>query len=340
MNLQTLMFSKKICVVGQHSGAELCVKALRGVTNVPIFFARSPFQTDSSCLVPAEEITLHRAMEEHQMSFVCAGINWVQEALHLVQKVDPEYIFPPFTFHTFLHYKTPDQWKYLREEIEVQFADAESKKYWRDLCELFTHLNPFVPTKNSNKRGHYGYDLPIFQKLKGKNAIDIGAWIGDDCQEFIDYGCETVYAVEPTISSAEIIKAKQLPSVIIKNHAAGNYTGRSYLSTKSFSSWNSIGSDLNGEQIQVRKVDHGGWGDSIGIIKAEPEGADIDVLLGMLDTIKWHKPIVCITAYHDPFHVFRILNIAKNEFPKGYRVYAAPKTGYSWQIFLLFVWEN
>jgi len=120
--------------------------------------------------------------------------------------------------------------------------------------------------------------------------------------------------------------------------AAGNYSGIGFISAHEYTCRNGLGGDLNGEQIRVEPLDATNW-DDLGIIKIEPEGADIDVLLGAVRTISKHKPILCITAYHDPFHAFRILNIAKKLLPLGYKVYCAPKYGYSWQLYLTFIWE-
>jgi FkbM family methyltransferase len=337
--LSDLANSGAICLVGAHSGGDLCARAVKSISDAPLYYVRSPLQTDSMCSVSAKMLPSLEAASSKVDAYVCTSIEWVKEARFLLEfGIPAEKIFPPVTPHTLMHFKTPDQWRFMGDEIIDQFDDTESKLYWASLEKFFGRMDPFEVLENRNKRGRYGYAHKAFENLKGMTALDVGAWIGDDSQEFIDYGCSKVHSIEPTLGSFSTLAGNGKSEVVPRQVAAGNYNGIGFISAHQYTSWNGLGGDLNGEQIRVETLDATDWGD-LGIIKLEPEGADIDVLLGSIETLKKHKPILCITAYHDPFHAYRILNIARNILPRGYKVFVAPKYGYSWQLYFTFIWE-
>lgn len=153
------------------------------------------------------------------------------------------------------------------------------------------------------------------ERLKGKDIIDGGAFIGDSALILSQYTDKRVYAFEPVPSNYErmlkTIRMNSLTNVMPCPFALGEKRGKLSLSlhnscsTQFENSAFSYEGTVDAEVITLDEFvqEHNL---SIGLIKTDVEGAEQLLLRGAMQTIKTQKPSLIISIYHNSSDFFDI----------------------------------
>jgi FkbM family methyltransferase len=141
-----------------------------------------------------------------------------------------------------------------------------------------------------------------------KDFLDCGAYVGDSALMFTkDYNPRKVYSFEPLIGNFNnLLKNKELNNlekVIPINKGLGKETGLLNIYSLDVSSYISEDGDTKIEVISIDEfVQENNL--SVGLIKIDVEGHELEVLKGAKNTIKKFKPILLIGVYHNPEEFF------------------------------------
>jgi len=138
---------------------------------------------------------------------------------------------------------------------------------------------------------------------KGLSYIDIGAHKGRYLNEVLNYTSiptDDLYPFEANPNLAQELRKnfKNVQQMAISNFEGFadfnicNYDGLSGLSERK--SGAPPGSTFEKATVQVSKLDSFKFDKKVGLIKIDVEGAEYEVMLGALNTIKTHKPLVFI----------------------------------------------
>ncbi len=157
------------------------------------------------------------------------------------------------------------------------------------------------------------------EKLKNKDIVDVGGYIGDSAIIFSKYTNKKVYSFEPSSKNIELMnktismnkkdnivpvnlglesKSQEIKiplevSVLIRTDAAAD--------TKDLSEETSETAKITtlDQYVSENKLD-------VGLIKVDIEGAEQDFLKGAENTIKQQKPFLLLSIYHNPSDFFNI----------------------------------
>ena len=148
----------------------------------------------------------------------------------------------------------------------------------------------------------------IVMSLNNKDFLDCGAYIGDSALMFIrDYNPSNVYSFEPIISNYNnLLKNKELndlKKVIPINKGLGKESSTLNIFSLDVSSHISEAGNAKIEVISIDefvKVNNL----SVGLIKIDVEGYELEVLKGAKKTIKKFRPVLLIGIYHNPEEFF------------------------------------
>jgi FkbM family methyltransferase len=138
--------------------------------------------------------------------------------------------------------------------------------------------------------------------------IDVGAHMGFFTLKFVTRARQVI-AVEPDPLNFDFLKYNVIMNgvedkVILCNLALGKENGKIFLDrsfygfgrTKSTSKETKYSSQMKTLDTLVRER----LLDSVGLVKIDTEGFELDVLQGAVETLKRHKPDLIIAAYHFP----------------------------------------
>lgn len=136
-------------------------------------------------------------------------------------------------------------------------------------------------------------------------VFDIGAWIGDTSYVFSQRmkGTGRIYAFEPMPQNYEMLSenARNIPNLSINNFALGKEEGTLKFAFGGDNSGASKQDTSGSLDVIVSTVDHfvkENKIDRVDFIKADIEGAECDMLLGAVETIKRFHPKLAICIYH------------------------------------------
>jgi FkbM family methyltransferase len=108
----------------------------------------------------------------------------------------------------------------------------------------------------------------------------------------------TIYAFEPTPSTFEALKenTKHYPNIKVFNCGLGEKNEMSTIVSAAHSGGNYLGT--GGFPIEVKTIDS--LNIPMDFLKVDTEGYEANVLKGARETIKKHRPILALSAYHKP----------------------------------------
>ena len=108
----------------------------------------------------------------------------------------------------------------------------------------------------------------------------------------------TIYAFEPTPTTFEALKenTKDYPNIKVFNHGLGDKNETASIIVAEICGGNHVGE--GGIPIEIKTID--GLGIKPDFIKIDTEGYEAPVLRGAAETIKNCKPIISMSAYHNP----------------------------------------
>ena len=198
------------------------------------------------------------------------------------------------------------------------------KKFFLRGDDLLEHLNTMESIKNNYKLPLDMHEESIFKykhglkfvpeevihSLKHKDFLDCGAYIGESALLFErEYDPHKIYSFEPVPENYTLlldnIKMNNLKKIIPINKGVGdvsktvNYNPlgvSSYISEEGKSEMDIVSID---EFVSEKKL-------SIGLIKMDVEGYELEALNGAKKTINKFKPVLLIGIYHNPEELFKI----------------------------------
>lgn len=149
----------------------------------------------------------------------------------------------------------------------------------------------------------------IGKRIQGKSILDIGTNIGNHTLYFF-FECQIngSYNFEPVESTLDILKKNihlnnLSKKVHIYNVAVGQTEGKANVSSynKDNIGATKIAPSENGS-IQVISIDSLNIQETIGLVKIDVEGFEINVLKGMLSTLKKNNPYILIEITNENFN--------------------------------------
>lgn len=163
---------------------------------------------------------------------------------------------------------------------------------------------------------YYRLGLPrlpeeVTGRLAGTIFIDGGAYNGDTAIALLPYQPENIWCLEPDDQNfkllQETITRNKLESLITPFKAG--IGERNYQT--SFDNSGIMGSKIDEEGnslIDVQTIDTlaAGKEGKIGLIKLDIEGFELEAIRGAAETIRTHKPLLIISAYHNGKDFFQI----------------------------------
>ena len=151
-------------------------------------------------------------------------------------------------------------------------------------------------------------ELTTLDKVRQKDIIDVGGFIGDSALVFSDFTDKKIYSFEPSVENFEFMKKtielNNLTNVVPVNIALGDKVSE-ILSICGNSSCVSIAPPPSGTlssntAIEATTLDNFVAKNNIevGLIKVDIEGYEQKFLKGAENTIKNQKPVLLISIYH------------------------------------------
>ena len=153
-----------------------------------------------------------------------------------------------------------------------------------------------------NTFGQEYFDFPIHISGKKEIFFDVGAFDGKDSVSFINW-CndeyDKIYAFEPS----EIFKLLQnnlnnIRNAVSLNFAIGENSGQAKFNINFNYPAASHIDDKGNKTVDVKTIDSLIQKDIPTFIKMDIEGAELEAIKGAQKVIKYHKPVLAISAYH------------------------------------------
>ena len=169
---------------------------------------------------------------------------------------------------------------------------------------------------------HY-FDLDLIPSFENKVFVDVGSYIGDTVQDFVDSykNYKRIYCYEMTSESMATVKnaLSKFDDVVYLNKAVSNNNRVGYFTTELIdASTNKLVSNGNVE-VEIVSLDND-ISESVGMIKMDIEGEEYNALLGCKNHIVNDKPILMISVYHNNVDLWRIPKLI-DEFNSEYNFY-------------------
>lgn len=214
------------------------------------------------------------------------------------------------------------------ENIE-QYNDILKILYDKSSVNSFSSIIEYLRTFNPEKLFRPDFDNQYFPKdlsvWDGKDAfLDLGSYDGsnivDACRE--KGVLDAAVAFEPDLENFQRIVNNPLLKSSAKEYflyPCGVWSETTFLKFNIGSGESSAQNESGDQIVPVVKVD-----DILqikpGYIKFDVEGAEIEALLGIKETIKKHRPSLAISIYHKPDHFYAIPKLVSS-WDLGYKFY-------------------
>jgi FkbM family methyltransferase len=170
-------------------------------------------------------------------------------------------------------------------------------------------LLPNMPLPEVFFEKHYIDKLDDLNKLRNKDIIDVGAYIGDSALVLQDYTDKNVYSFDPHPRHIEkifeTIKLNNCTKIIPVPLGLGDKTEGSFMRENI-----SMGRGFSRKGVSVNITTLDEWGKNnnveIGLIKVDVEGFEQKFLAGAIETIRNCRPAMLISLYHNADDLFEI----------------------------------
>jgi len=215
---------------------------------------------------------------------------------------------------------------------EERFVLANYEKIMARLHESYANLDmseiPFSLNAHYYECGIKLLPDRISEKFAETIALDCGAWVGDTAIPISRYGFKKVHCFEPLPDNFEVlernIKKNNLGEYLVPHNLAVDETVSELTMDKVGE--NGVGSFVVKEgEFKVKSVSIDEFlereEDSVTLIKLDVEGRELAALKGATETIKKHKPVLLVAAYHtwiEPEQIFEIKDYIES-LDLGYR---------------------
>ena len=158
-------------------------------------------------------------------------------------------------------------------------------------------------------------------------VIDLGAYNGDTAREAIEYfpSLKKIYAVEPDPKNYKrLLKFSEKCECDIETVCAaawsecgsGGFSGSGNRNSSISSTASYQHKELDTELVTVDSLCSG----TVDYIKYDVEGAEYEVLVGSIETVKRESPALLVSLYHRSRDIFSLPNFVSRNF-KGYKLY-------------------
>ena len=165
--------------------------------------------------------------------------------------------------------------------------------------------------------------------IRNRDIIDAGAFIGDSAAVLSQYTDRKIYSYEVSpfnyaklinTTRKHYIEDKIVPSFL----GLSDEKGVMYISQNSVSPANFL-KDSGNIPVNITTIDAEVESKHLipGLIKADTEGCEYQLLMGGINSIRKYRPIFSISIYHNPEGLFEITELIKSL--GNYRIeYRAP----------------
>lgn len=184
-----------------------------------------------------------------------------------------------------------------------RLADEKSKEVFKSLIEfqITGDLNLMFGCETPKEEA-----LSLLGLTDNENYLDLGAYRGDTVDELINFagGYAEITALEPDIRSFKKLceHCENMQNVTLLNTAVSDKC-----ETLFFSGNKGRGANLNAKGKETKAVTVDSLNKPFTYIKADTEGAEMQMLQGAVNTLK-QKPKLNIAAYHRSEDIFSLVN--------------------------------
>ncbi len=204
------------------------------------------------------------------------------------------------------------------EKLKKEFCYKIDKKYNKSVWNKYQlPKDEFAPSVFYYKLGLD--EVTTLDIIKSKNIIDAGAYIGDSAIVLSDYTDKKVYSFEPFKKNFKLlkktIKMNKKKNIVPIDKALGSETKMCSMVCETTDLASSkVYEQNNKNTIKMTSIDEFVKQNNIqvGLIKADLEGFEQNMLKGAINTIKEQKPTLIICIYHSLDDFFNIKPMIEN----------------------------
>ena len=209
-----------------------------------------------------------------------------------------------------------------QEERELGKNIEKEKDEWKKLYK-FSKKHGFDPDPFYFHHGLRFANQKIKDYIKGKDFIDGGAHIGDSVLTLREYKPNKIYSFEIgqefAIEYEENMKLNNVDPKIYELVFKGLYDKKTKQTVQMRGASTSF---MTGEWSQeIETIDLDTFvkerNFNIGFINLDLEGAEIDAIKGMKETLIKHRPVIICAIYHNPDQFFDLKPLLES-FLEGY----------------------
>ncbi len=151
------------------------------------------------------------------------------------------------------------------------------------------------------------------EKIKGRDIIDGGAFVGDSALVLSEYRPRHIYCFEPTQKNQKLlyqtIEMNKMDNVSVISSALSDESGSGIINIAGPGS--SLMAKIKNKPKQetpITSIDEFAMENdlTLGLIKLDVEGYEYNVIKGAIETIKRDRPIMLISLYHRGKDFFEI----------------------------------
>jgi FkbM family methyltransferase len=164
---------------------------------------------------------------------------------------------------------------------------------------------------------HFVDMLAHIEKLKNKEIIDVGGFIGDSAVILAKYTNKNVHVFEPVSSMYDLcqqtVELNKLKNVVLNKTALGSKTELKNINLAGDTSTLLESNQFNGDRCKQESVEIITLDDyvaknqlQVGLIKVDVEGFEQEFLRGAEQTIKTQRPALLLSIYHNADDFFKI----------------------------------
>jgi len=198
--------------------------------------------------------------------------------------------------------------------MRKKVADELDSKIIKFSDGLFAYKNWLLPHWEIHAEAffykHFIEELGCLQKIRGRDILDAGGFIGDSALVLQDYTDKKVYSFDPNPKNIDMmlktVRLNNSGKIVPVALGLGDMEETLRMSADHVSGFESF-SDC-GASVNITTLDK--WaaesGADIGLIKVDIEGYEQKFLKGALETIKRHRPAMLLCVYHNPSDLFEI----------------------------------
>ena len=158
----------------------------------------------------------------------------------------------------------------------------------------------------------------IKEYLKGKDILDIGSFVGDSAIVLSLFTNKKIYSYDISPHHLKTVESNAIANhiegkVVINNKGLGSKNDVLYINNDNEDS--ALKLSKNGKiAIPITTIDDEVFKNNLnpGLIKADIEGSEYDMLLGAKETIKKFRPLFSISVYHNFAGLFQIPDYIKS----------------------------